>query len=513
MVTDEQVKRLMTLINKGKTLTLAAAKAGMSEKTARKYRDLQQLPSQLIPQHAWRTRQDPFADVWTEILSELEPDPTKKVTLLFQILQHRYPNRFTNGQFRTLQRKVADWRTETGICSRLERWTLRLMQGKIHKSILQSQLKSKLKDKEVFLLLDCIRHRGIRSRNRAVAVLADANRVPIPIICRILQAKPKTVQSYIHKFREVGASGLVDFSRNTVKKADRKDYIDTLFSILHEPPSLYGINRTRWEMAGLKQVMSQKGFDISLANIRQIIRNAGYKFRKARKVLTSTDPKYREKLQQITSILSCLQPDERFFSVDEFGPFSVRTTGGRSLTPPGQTRSIPQYQKSKGSLILTGALELSTNQITHFYSTAKNTTKMIRLLDLLFEKYGRARTLYFSWDAASWHASKKLEQHVDELNAIKPSADRNPKIELVPLPACAQFLNVIESIFSGMARAILHNSNYESVKACMVAIDRYLTERNAHFMANPKKAGKKIWGEELITPVFDPSKNCKDPRW
>jgi hypothetical protein len=167
-------------------------------------------------------------------------------------------------------------------------------------------------------------------------------------------------------------------------------------------------------MADLKEVMTQKGSSISLANIRQIVRNAGYQFRKARKVLTSNDPDYRQKLQRITGILSHLQSDERFFSVDEFGPFSVKILGGRSLTPPGERRAIPQYQKSKGTLILTAALELSTNQITHFYSAAKNTGEMIRLLDLLFQQCTRLRTLYFSWDAASWHASKELAQHVSD---------------------------------------------------------------------------------------------------
>jgi len=182
--------------------------------------------------------------------------------------------------------------------------------------------------------------------------------------------------------------------------------------------------------------------------------------------------------------------------------------------PPGQRRSIPQYQKSKGSLILTAALELSNNQITHFYSTAKNTAEMIRLLDLLFEQCRGERTLYFSWDAASWHASKKLEKHMNELNEGLPSGEpRGPRVELAPLPASAQFLNVIESVFSGMARAVLHNSNYESVKACMAAIDAYFAERNEHFVKNPRRAGKKIWGEELVEPIFQVSNNCKDPRW
>jgi len=469
---------------------------------------------QRLTKRCWRTRRDPFAEVWPDIQRKLKTDPTKEAKSIFHELEIVFPGRFPNGQLRTLQRRVADWRRETDICARLEDWTLRLLQGKINESEFQPFLCSELREQDITILLDCIRYRGIRSRNRAVAVLADLNRVPIPIICKTLKANRQTVRNYIQKFEEVGASKLVDFSRNIVKKADRHDYGDALFAILHEPPSLYGINRPRWEMADLKEIMSQKSFSISLANIRKIIRNAGYKFRKARKVLTSNDPEYREKLQRITGILSTLQPDERFFSVDEFGPFSVKLTGGRCLMPPGQRRSIPQYQKSKGSLILTAALELSSNQVTHFYSAAKNTAEMIRLLELLFEQCRGERTLYFSWDAASWHASKELKKRVNELNELLPSGEpRGPRVELASLPASSQFLNVIESVFSGMARAVLHNSNYESVKACMAVIDAYFAERNGHFVKNPRRAGKKIWGEELVAPIFQVSNNCKDPRW
>ena len=56
MVTDAQVRRLMKLMQKEDTFALAAAKAGMDEKTARKYRRSGQLPSQLKPRHTWRNR-------------------------------------------------------------------------------------------------------------------------------------------------------------------------------------------------------------------------------------------------------------------------------------------------------------------------------------------------------------------------------------------------------------------------------------------------------------------------
>ena len=59
MVTDQQVRRLMSLIQKEKSLAAAAAKAGMDEKTARKYRRVGRLPSEVRLPHDWRTRPDP----------------------------------------------------------------------------------------------------------------------------------------------------------------------------------------------------------------------------------------------------------------------------------------------------------------------------------------------------------------------------------------------------------------------------------------------------------------------
>lgn len=244
---------------------------------------------------SWRTRRDPFAEVWTRIRGELEADPTMEATEILRGLQGDFPGCFPSSQLRTLQRRVADWRRETEICALLERWTLRLLQGKVDESEFQPLLEKGIEQADVCLLLDCIHHRGIRSRNRAAA-LASLKGVPVPIISRVLQAHHTTVYSYLEKFEEAGASGLVDFSKDVIKKAEREDYNDALFAILHEPPSLYGIDRARWEMADLKKVMAQKGLPISLANIRQIVRNAGYQFTKARKVLTSNDPDYREKL-------------------------------------------------------------------------------------------------------------------------------------------------------------------------------------------------------------------------
>jgi transposase len=57
-------------------------------------------------------------------------------------------------------------------------------------------------------------------------------------------------------------------------------------------------------MTDIQRLMAERGLSICSAGIRTIIREAGYSFFKARKVLTSTDPDYRQKLQEITKILS-----------------------------------------------------------------------------------------------------------------------------------------------------------------------------------------------------------------
>ena len=128
------------------------------------------------------------------------------------------------------------------------------------------------------------------------------------------------------------------------------------------------------------------------------------------------------------------------------------------------------------------------------------------------EQYRDRRKLYLSWDAASWHISKRLSEHVEVHNAVAASG-AGPIIEAVPLPSGAQFLNVIESVFSGMARAIIHNSDYKTIDDAKTAINLYFEKRNAHFRQHPRRARKKIWGKEREPAAFSEANNCKDPRY
>ena len=61
---------------------------------------------------SWRTRPDPFEAVWAEICGWLASNPERTAKSLFSDLQQHYPGQFTDGQLRTLQRRVQAWRAK-----------------------------------------------------------------------------------------------------------------------------------------------------------------------------------------------------------------------------------------------------------------------------------------------------------------------------------------------------------------------------------------------------------------
>ena len=459
----------------------------------------------------------PDVDDHEALLREIVDSPPYEARRLLQLLSTIRTSSLSSQELRLIRKRLRD--RGTGEAGQVEmrgnadvkEWMLRLLQCKEPASRITAAV-GEIENLDI--LLKAIRTGAIRERNKAIAVIASHRGISYRAIARFLHIDMRAVSEYCSTFRLFGYQRLFNGFYDRSRKADDELLQNTLFAILHTPPKDYDINRTTWRLIDLKRILGQHGHKVCRQTISRIVSSAGYSWKQARTVLTSPDPAYREKLAKIQSILSALGPNERFFSIDEFGPFAVKMQGGRCLMPPGKVRVVPQRQKSKGRLILTAALELSTNQVTHFYSEKKNTAEMIRLLEVLLEQYADCDKIYLSWDAASWHASKKLYNRVEEINSPEYKARiKSPHVELAPLPASAQFLNVIESVFSGMAKAIIHNSDYESVAACQAAIDRHFAERNEFFRANPKRAGRIIWGKEHVPSRFSPSSNCKSPRY
>jgi hypothetical protein len=113
-VTDAQVKQLRRFLNQGASLQDAAMKSGMDRKTARKYRTLNQLPSEDPTPHTWRTRPDPLAAVWPRLEEWLRREPRLQAKTLVDWLQREYPSQDWQRQRRTVERRVRTWKAQHG---------------------------------------------------------------------------------------------------------------------------------------------------------------------------------------------------------------------------------------------------------------------------------------------------------------------------------------------------------------------------------------------------------------
>ena len=114
MKKDAEVKLLNDERKKGRSQELAAARAGMCVRTARKYEHAGVLPSQLKQPRAHRTRQDPFEKDWPWVEQEITRDSALQAKTLFDLLVLSYPGRYEENQLRTLQRRIERWRALSG---------------------------------------------------------------------------------------------------------------------------------------------------------------------------------------------------------------------------------------------------------------------------------------------------------------------------------------------------------------------------------------------------------------
>jgi len=103
----------MKKLHEGETLERAALKSAMSENTARRYRQGAPRKGARVLR-TYRTRPDPFEAVWPEVEKMLEAAPGLESKTIFGLLLERPENTFTDGQLRTLQRKIRQWRAAHG---------------------------------------------------------------------------------------------------------------------------------------------------------------------------------------------------------------------------------------------------------------------------------------------------------------------------------------------------------------------------------------------------------------
>lgn len=346
-------------------------------------------------------------------------------------------------------------------------------------------------EKKVLLRYKASKHKWHSRRATAILMINDGK--SLMEIIEKTNSPENTIYRWLHKFKLEGVNFVKVKVNNPSREKIQTEKQTRVIDIIHKTPALFGINRTTWTYGAISEAyLAEYGTSISESQIQRIIQNTNYTWRRAKKVLTSPDPEYKTKVEKLLETLQGLKCDERFFFIDEVGPYRVKKYGGRILVPRDQTITELEGGKSRGRIQFVAALEAVTNQLIWLFTPDKGARSMVRLLEKIIKEYAVCPTVYLTWDAITVHSSKVVTNWITSHNETVIA----PHIEVVPLPSNAQFLNVIEAVFGGMKKAVICNSDYATPLDMQMAIAGYFEERNAYYRENPKRAGNKIWDKQ-----------------
>src|SRR5438552_3150699 len=349
------------------------------------------------------------------------------------------------------------------------------------------------------LLLRTVRNGTLLERKKAATILARNRGTSNAVIANILHASRRSTRRYFRVYTKAGAAALFGRSTRVGKPAEDLAKTHRILELLHSRPDSIGFNRMNWTQCDLIQAYEARHHEtISRSALARLIRKAGYGWRKARRVLTSPDPNYQEKVELLVMTLRSLTTSEMLFFIDEWGPCQVRKRSGKAYRDKDSVPRIPRHQVPRGTVSLAAALSATTNQITWTFVASKDTRSMMDLLEILHNQYHDKSKLYVTWDSVAWHNSAILTEWLDDFNEENRREPAGPVIELVPLPTSAQFLNAIEGVLYGMTRAVIHNSHYKCTEDMKLAISRHFDQRNQRFKDHPKREGGKIWEMDVF---------------
>ncbi len=220
-------------------------------------------------------------------------------------------------------------------------WLWDLVNGRHSVERLQAQLAPAA---DLRFLFSQLKHGRSRHRKKAATILARKRGISNSVIATALRSSRSTTRRYYKMYLEDGLEQL--FAWNTTRhmgaEAQLSEQTKRVLETLHHKPTAFGINRTNWTQPVLLKAYEQSYDEIiSRSTLARILRRAGYRWRKARRVLTSPDPHYHEKVELVLNTLRCLGENEMFFFLDEWGPIQVRKRGGRANAAAQPAVSAP----------------------------------------------------------------------------------------------------------------------------------------------------------------------------
>jgi transposase len=306
---------------------------------------------------------------------------------------------------------------------------------------------------------------------RARAVLLMARGVSGAEVARMTDYTPVQISRIRRRFVDEGVAGLADKPRPgrpaTVSEAKRARVV----ALTLKPPPR---GLTHWST---REMAERTG--ISHSTVHRIWEAHALKPHRVETFKFTTDPNAEEKIRDVVGLYLNPPTNAVVLCVDEKTQIQAleRTQPLLPLQPDRAARHTHDYHRH-GLTSLYAALEVASGKVIGACSKRHTGTDFLRFLKHLNRGY-RGRELHVVLDNSSTHSTPE----------VRAWLEKHPRIHLHFTPTGASWLNMVEAWFGILTRKSVRRGSFDSVKALIKHIERYIE----HWNQNPTPF---VWTKE-----------------
>ena len=297
---------------------------------------------------------------------------------------------------------------------------------------------------------------------RARVILAAAKGQETEVIASALEVRKATVSKWRMRFAELGLVGLRDAPRpGAPKRYDEEAEHRVIDQASQDPPTGYAT----WSAELLSETLG----DISVHQVRRVLRRHGIHLQRGHSFCISTDPEFTTKAADIVGLY--LNPPENalVLCVDEKPHIqALERAQGYLRLPDGRALAGFSHEyKRHGTSTLFAALDIATGMVRAEHYKRRRRREFLDFMNELI---------------AGYPTDQEIHVVLDNLNTHKPKHDRwlarHPNIHFHFTPTHASWLNMIEVWFSILSRRALKGASFTTVRQLREAIEAFVTAYN-----------------------------------
>jgi transposase len=307
------------------------------------------------------------------------------------------------------------------------------------------------------------------TRQRASVLLASNVRMSVTQIAEMWRTDPSWVRKVIHEFNERGLDSLRPRYRGGRPRRITTDQRQRIVSVAGARPDDQGVPLTRWSLPRLAVHLGGEGIRVSPRHLGTLLAEAGLSFQRTRTWKASPDPDYEEKTARVLALCDAPPRDGPVVSFDQMGPVSLRPTAGAGWARKGRPeRQRADYNRRSGTRYVFGAYDVHADRLRVRLRPKRAGSDMLTFMRQIRLAYPARQRIYWIQDnlSANW------------VPPIRAFAAAN-RIELVPTPTYASYLNPVECHFSALSQFVVTNADYLDWDAFGYALARHVSYRNS----------------------------------